>query len=86
MDNKGVPRREDENYMTMTMLVNRDFRNKISRFANERNISMTAYIVSTMEKVMELGGDVEGKVVDCSGQIDKLNEKLDTVINLISKL
>lgn len=87
----GQPRskRDDKvNYTTMSLRIKRTFREEIATEARRHGLTMYNWILSTLESAMDKNKEERElqKESDTRKQFETLNQKLDTITNIVSKL
>lgn len=79
------PRKKTGNYMTLTMLVDRDWSGEVSKRARDLNLSKTQYLVSLVNN------DIEQVKTAVSNEemvkmLKELNSKVDTLTALVTTM
>lgn len=85
---KKSPTKYRENSCQIHLEIPIDFNNKINEIAKSQMMTKASYMVSLLKNDIEGNGtySIQRKLEEQDKKIDKINDKLDTVINLISKL
>ena len=79
------PRTAGSTSTTLTMLVNREWSDEVSRKAREKNMTKTAYIISIVDGVMKSvdNNEANKQILD---KVNAINDKVDTLTNLYTSL
>lgn len=78
-------RKKDDDFMTLTMLVPRDWSDKISERARVRGMTKTSYIQMAVEKQFAIE-DGRTKAESKESELLDINKKLDNLVTIYSSL
>lgn len=76
-------RNDKVNFTTVSLRIERTLRDKIAIEARSHGMSMYSWIISTLEREL---GDNKDRIEKEDNLMKLMNQKLDTITNLISKL
>lgn len=77
-------RRDSGELVQLSVLIPKEFKEKLQNAAKEDRLSVTKYMVTNLTRVID-GETIPVKTRD-DEDFKKIDTKLDTIINLISKL
>jgi len=78
---KAVPRKRDENYTIVSLLVPRGWSEKMSSIAREHGYTKTSLIQRAVEQYLE-----GTKEVNFQGELSDINRKLDSIFTILMEL
>lgn len=79
------PRTSSSEYTTLTMVVNRNWSDEVSKKAREKNMSKTAYIAAIVNEEMKTSED-NTTTEKLLKEMTELNKKVDILTDLYSSL
>ena len=79
------PRKSSSEYTTLTMVVNRDWSDEVSKKAREKNMSKTAYIAAIVNEEMKTSEN-NATTEKLLKEMTELNKKVDVLTDLYSSL
>ena len=79
------PRKSSSEYATLTMVVNRDWSDEVSKKAREKNMSKTAYIAAIVNEEMKTSEN-NTTTEKLLKEMTELNKKVDVLTDLYSSL
>ena len=82
-----MTRRDDnDNYITLTMRISRELRNKIGDAAKAENKTTTTWLCELAERKINGKEELIEAKSDIRDKLDSVSTKLDTITNMLSKL
>lgn len=79
------PRKSSSEYTTLSMVVNRDWSDEVSKKTREKNMSKTAYIAAIVNEEMETSEN-NATTEKLLKEMTELNKKVDVLTDLYSSL
>lgn len=79
-------RDDNDNYITLTMRISRELRNRIADAAKAENKTTTTWLCELAENKINGREELIEAKDDIRNKLDTLSTKLDTITNIVSKL
>lgn len=86
------PRKSSSEYTTLTMVVNRDWSDEVSKKAREKNMSKTAYIAAIVNEEMKTSENnattekLLKEMIELNKKVDVLTDLYSSLLKIVSKL
>ena len=80
-----TPRKRDENYTIISLLVRKEWSNKVSEYARLLGYTKQSLIVQIVDEYLK-AAKKEEKEINFEEALDKINRKLDTLVTILPEL